>query len=40
MDTYAHVLPGMQEDAAEMVAGSGVERGSKSNRSYRPEAEE
>jgi hypothetical protein len=21
MDTYAHVLPGMQEDAAEMVAG-------------------
>lgn len=44
MDTYAHVLPGMQEDAAEMVAGlvagSGVERGSKSGRPYRPEAEE
>jgi integrase len=44
MDTYAHVLPGMQEDAAEMVAGlvagSGVEPGSKSGRSDRPEAEE
>jgi hypothetical protein len=34
----------MQEDAAEMVAGfvagSGVEPGSKSGRSYQPEAEE
>ncbi len=44
MDTYAHVLPGMQEDAAEMVAGlvagSGVERVSKPRRSHRPVADE
>jgi integrase len=44
MDTYAHVLPGMQEDAAEMVAGlvagSGVERVSKPGRSHPPEADE